>query len=64
MENIINNIKNYRYIYDIKQANFYIQNGHCPIEVGICKKGIYLKFKDNENLQKTFHKWMDRKIAN
>lgn len=57
-------IKDYRYVYDMNQANFYIQNGHAPIEAGNCKRGVYLKFKDSSELQKSFCKWMDRKNIN
>ena len=55
-------IKEYRYIYNMQQASFYIQNGLEPIGCGIGdKKEIYIKFKDSEELQYIFNQWIDRK---
>lgn len=58
-------IKEFRYIYNMKQANFYIQQGLIPMEVGTGEKqDVYIKFKDSERLQEVFKKWMDRRIIN
>lgn len=54
-------IKDFRYIYDLNQANFYIQNNHTPVQCGSCDRGVWLKFKDSEDLQLVFGSWMDRK---
>lgn len=55
-------IKDFRYIYDMNQANFYLQQGQVPVECGTStKNNVYIKFKDSEELQRIFHKWMDRK---
>ncbi|MDF2883757.1 MAG: hypothetical protein K0R54_4321 [Clostridiaceae bacterium] len=55
-------IKEFRYIYDMNQANFYLQNGQIPLEFGIGgKNDVFIKFKDSNELQEIFHKWMDRK---
>lgn len=56
-------IKDYRYLYNMEQVNFYIANKIYPIETGINSKtgNTYYKFKDSEELQKVFCKWMTRK---
>lgn len=58
-------IKEYRYIYNPVQANFYIQNDLRLEEIGISEKqnDIFFKFKDSEELQRCFRKWMDRKVV-
>ncbi|UZW14340.1 hypothetical protein OSC52_00265 [Clostridium pasteurianum] len=57
-------IKEFRYIYNMEQANFYIQNGLVPVEVGTgAKKDVFLKFKDGEELQMVFKLWMERKYS-
>ncbi|MDF2884967.1 MAG: hypothetical protein K0R54_5538 [Clostridiaceae bacterium] len=56
-------IKEFRYIYDMNQANFYLQNGQIPVCFGKGgRNDIYIKFKDSEELQKIFKQWMDRKV--
>ena len=55
-------IKDFRYIYDLNQANFYMEKNHCPIQCGYCDRGFWLKFKDSDELQQVFRDWMDRKI--
>ena len=53
--------KEYFYIYNFNQANFYMQSGIKPFEVGIGKKGEpYIKFKNTIELQAAFTKWMNR----
>lgn len=54
-------IKDFRYIYNIKQANFYIDNNMFPIETGRNDKtgNIYYKFKNSKELQNVFAKWGD-----
>lgn len=55
-------VKDYRYIYNPLQASFYLQNNIELIETGLGDKGdIFFKFKDSEELQSIFRKWMDRK---
>jgi hypothetical protein len=55
-------VKDYRYIYNMDQANFYLENGQVPVEFGVgAKNDIYVKFKDSKELQNTFHEWVSRK---
>lgn len=55
-------VKEFRYIYNMEQANFYLQNGLTPIGVGIGGKNeVFLKFIDGEVLQTVFKKWCARK---
>ncbi|URZ00587.1 hypothetical protein [Clostridium felsineum] len=55
-------MKEFRYIYNVLQANFYVQHDIKLIEVGVGKKkDVYFKFKDGQELQKIFRLWMDRK---
>lgn len=53
-------IKDYRYLYNPKQAEFYIKNGIMPESIDINKKTnkVFFKFKDGKELQKIYHKWM------
>ncbi|MFT8312939.1 MAG: hypothetical protein ABF633_01645 [Clostridium sp.] len=55
-------IKDFRYIYNMEQANFYLKNGLVPVGFGTgVKQDVYIKFKDCERLQEIFKNWMDRK---
>lgn len=55
-------VKEFRYIFNISQANYYLENGLIPIGFGVgSKKDVYIKFKDSKELQDVFSKWMDRK---
>lgn len=52
------NIKEFRYIYNIYQANYYIKNKIELIEVGTAPNGrVFYKFKDSYKLQQTFKSW-------
>lgn len=62
METINNKIKEFRFVYDMNQANFYLENGQIPVKFGVGgKDDVFIKFKDSEELQQIFKKWMDRK---
>lgn len=51
-------IKEFRYIYNIYQANYYIKNKIELIEVGTASNGrVFYKFKDSYKLQQTFKSW-------
>ena len=51
-------IKEFRYIYNIYQANYYIKNNIELIEVGTATNGrVFYKFKDSYKLQKVFKDW-------
>lgn len=62
--NYVNNLENkkkYKYIYNTKQALYFIKNG-ADIEhrnIGINKKSgnVFFKFTNNNNLQKIFEEW-------
>jgi hypothetical protein len=56
-------IKDYRYIYNMEQVNFYILFG---LNCDICGSGVsngkaYIKFKDSKKLQEAFSLWMNKK---
>ena len=56
-------IKDYRYIYNLQQAYFYIREGLTPIDEGknLKTNKRFYKFKDSENLQQIFRKWCNKK---
>lgn len=48
-----------KYVYSAEQANFYLQNGVVPIEIGTGSKGdTYIVFK-YEDHQKLLPKWIE-----
>lgn len=54
-------IKKFRYVYNILQADFYIQNGIKPCGCGVGQYGdVFIKFKDSKELQEVFSSWMAR----
>jgi hypothetical protein len=59
-------IKDYRYVYNPAQAEFYIKNGLIPIAIGNHKKtkNMFFKFKDSAYLQTLYHEWINRKHKN
>lgn len=51
-------IKEFRYVYNIYQANYYIKNNIELLEVGTAKNGrVFYKFKDSHELQLVFKSW-------
>ena len=69
METLVKNkrgtIMNYRKIFNMEQANFYVI---CGLAKDIKGTGIqggcaYVKFKDSEKLQEAFSLWMERKVS-
>lgn len=56
-------IKDYRYIYNMEQANFYILFGLTKdiVGSGISNGSAFIKFKDSEKLQEAFDLWMNKK---
>lgn len=51
-------MKKYYFIYDVRQANYYLKNGVELVEVGAGKKGdAYFKFIRNEHTEKVFAEW-------
>jgi hypothetical protein len=47
------------YIYNPVQANFFLQKGLVPVEIGIGKKNkkVFIKFIRDENSQIVFDEW-------
>ena len=53
-------IKEFRYIYNINQANFYLKHNIQLIETGVAGTGkTFYKFKDSRRLQEVYKKWLD-----
>lgn len=51
-------IKEFRYIYNIYQANYYIANNIKPVDFGTASNGkVFYKFKDSYELQQVFKSW-------
>lgn len=51
---------NYFYIYNLKEALFFIQNGAFPLDIAVGGKGdVYHKFPRNETTENIFKKWKD-----
>lgn len=69
MEIIVKNkrgtIMNYRRIYNMEQANFYIMMGLAKdIKASGIQNGCaFIKFKDSKKLQEAFSLWMKRKVS-
>ena len=53
-----NSLSNVKYIYNILQSNFYIQNGHIPLGIGRHEKtgNVYVIF-DYESTKDIYAKW-------
>ena len=55
------NIKDFRYVYNLYQAQYYINNDIELVEVNKTNKGyVYYKFKDSVKLQQVFKNWCAR----
>jgi hypothetical protein len=51
-------MEKYFYIYNLKQANFFIKNKIIPIELGKSNSDIvYVKFLRNEEADRIFTQW-------
>lgn len=54
-------IKNFFYIYNFKQAKFFIDNDLSPIEIKKSNQGkVYQKFIRNKDSELVFDKWCKR----
>ena len=52
----------YLYIYNRKQALFFIKNGAIPIDIGVGKKrDVDHKFIKDDFIEKLNNQWIDRK---
>jgi hypothetical protein len=52
----------YFYIYNIKQARFFLHKGLIPIDIGIgTKKEVFIKFIRDYNSEEVFLEWINRK---
>lgn len=52
----------YFYIYNVKQAQFFLQNGLMPVDVGIgTEKDVFVKFDRDEQAESIFSQWVNRK---
>jgi hypothetical protein len=53
--------KDFYFIYNPDQCNYYLANGLIPIKFGYGKEGdAYLKFRNSEQLQEIFKRWSGR----
>ena len=59
-----------KYVYSAEQANFYLQNGAVPIEIGTGSRGdTYVVFDYNDHIKilpkwiETMHNWSEMKAA-
>ena len=56
------NVNRYFYIYNIKQAQFFLQNGLMPVDVGMgVEKDVFIKFVRDEQAENVFNQWVNRK---
>ena len=56
--------KDFFYIYNFKQALFFIQNGLIPIDIDKAKNGdVFHKFIRNEETENIFMKWKKLKYG-
>lgn len=57
-------IAKYFYIYDFKQALFFIQNGACLLDIAKGNKGdIFHKFPRDEKHEELFMQWKYKKYG-
>ena len=55
------NEKEFVYIYNQYQSEFYFSKGIVPVKVGTGSKGdFYVMFKNTKELQKAFTEWCNR----
>lgn len=53
--------KEFLYIYNFKQAMFFIDNGLKVVDIALGGKGdVYVKFIRDEECERVFSMWMDR----
>ena len=53
--------KEFVYIYNPHQAEFYFSKGIVPVKVGVGRKGdAYTMFKNNEEVKQAFTEWCTR----
>jgi hypothetical protein len=51
-------IKEFFYIYNVKQADFFVKNNLQPIEIGKGNsQAVYIKFLRNDDSNKVFDMW-------
>ena len=63
MENISKQLSNFTYIYNIPQANFYIQNGVSLLEIGLhsTTHRVWFKFDFHESTS-AYSEWCTRQF--
>ena len=51
-----------KYMYDIKQANFFMENGIASTGIGLhdVTKKVFIKFQDSDEFQAVYEKWFER----
>jgi len=51
-------MEKYFYIYNVKQADFFVKNNLKPMEVGKGNtRAVYIKFLRNEESEEIFNQW-------
>lgn len=54
--------REFLYIYNLKQAMFFIRSGLKVVDISVGGKGdVYVKFIRDEECDRVFGMWMDRK---
>jgi len=48
------------YIYNPAQANFFLQKGLVPVEIGKLKGSVYIKFLRNVKSEEVFGEWCNQ----
>ncbi|NLJ58232.1 MAG: hypothetical protein GX339_05235 [Tissierellia bacterium] len=49
------------YIYNHFQAQFFLDQGLCPIRIGKGSRGdLFIRFERNEEAERVFEMWCDR----
>ena len=59
----MNDKKNLRFVYNVKQADFFLQNGLVPIKIDthFTTRKVFLVFEICEKMDEVFDKWMNRR---
>lgn len=49
------------YIYNLEQANFFLQKGLVPIEVGLgTMKTMFVRFRRDDEAERVFTQWCNK----
>ena len=52
---------NYFFIYNVKQANFFLHKGLLPVNIGLgARNEVFLKFVRNPESEEIFYEWVNR----